>query len=691
MICPFVRVNAANEKAISNQQSAVSLADTTLVNTYIKLCFEDKTNNPFAIYYSFEALELAKKLKYKKGADKILKSLQSTVHCPRTTMDYSQFSVLSSQISVLILYDSLGYYYSNAGQQYKALECFRVIERITRINTNNTNERLKRSVLNGIAGCYKRIGIQYVNQQDYEISIEYSNKALQIYKRLENKLGIGGCYNNIGFVYINSGNNLLALDYFLKSLKIFEELKDKIGLANSNQNIGLVYTNEKDNSKALDYELKALKIYEEIKDKEGVFKCYVNLGNTYSNQGNYIKAIEFCNHALKMSEELQDERIMTIILNNIGDNYVNLGEYSRSLKYFNTALKLNQKNDDKINKVYLLNNIANIYLKLKRYNEALEYALESSKSAKELKQLVIENDGYRILKEIYKLKGNSNKALEYADLYKITSDSLYNSGKSKQILEIQNKYETEKKDKAILLLNKNNESNTGKIGKQKVIMRYMYGGFIVLVILIILIFRNMKIKNRNKKLIEKLHQQEKFQIKSELEVKEAELERNKTELELNKAYLERNKAEMELKNKDLELKNKNLEHFALRIVDKNEFIENIEKEVDALEGSEKDKKQLLNITNTIRQKIAHERNVFDIENKINKSYSEFFVKLNNKHPDLTKTENKICSLMLLNFDNKQIATLLNITTDSLRKDRYRLRKKLNLNPEDNTANYLKTL
>ena len=47
--------------------------------------------------------------------------------------------------------------------------------------------------------------------------------------------------------------------------------------------------------------------------------------------------------------------------------------------------------------------------------------------------------------------------------------------------------------------------------------------------------------------------------------------------------------------------------------------------------------------------------------------------------------------MVLNFDNKQIATWLNLTSDSYKKDRNRLRKKLNLNPEEDTANYLKTL
>ena len=71
--------------------------------------------------------------------------------------------------------------------------------------------RLSKSVLNGIAGCYKRIGIQYFNKEEYDISVKYFNKALDIYKGIKNKLDIGKCYNNIGLSYINSGNNNFLL------------------------------------------------------------------------------------------------------------------------------------------------------------------------------------------------------------------------------------------------------------------------------------------------------------------------------------------------------------------------------------------------------------------------------------------------------------------------------------------------
>ena len=95
MICPFVRVNAANEKAISYQLSAISKSDTSLINKYIKLSFDNNSNNPFAIYYSFEALELAKKIKYQKGIDELSRKCFTFKKCE--TFNSSQFSVLSSQ------------------------------------------------------------------------------------------------------------------------------------------------------------------------------------------------------------------------------------------------------------------------------------------------------------------------------------------------------------------------------------------------------------------------------------------------------------------------------------------------------------------------------------------------------------------------------------------------------------------
>ncbi len=202
-------------------------SDTSTVNKYIKLSFEDKAFVPFVIYNSLEALELAKKIKYNKGIDNIyeLRIWNDELGIKKAT--YNLRFILNNDINLsIILFDSLGYYYVREGQLDKAINCFRRAEALVENVRQQENrkdvipEALRKSVLDGIAVCYKKIGNKYFSMQAFEISLEYQNKALSIYKGLNNKIGIASCYNNLGISYINIGNNFLGLDYLLKALKI---------------------------------------------------------------------------------------------------------------------------------------------------------------------------------------------------------------------------------------------------------------------------------------------------------------------------------------------------------------------------------------------------------------------------------------------------------------------------------------
>lgn len=70
---------------------------------------------------------------------------------------------------------------------------------------------------------------------------------------------------------------------------------------------------------------------------------------------------------------------------------------------------------------------------------------------------------------------------------------------------------------------------------------------------------------------------------------------------------------------------------------------------------------------------------------------DFIKTLTHKYPTLTPFEIKLCVLLYLNLDTKEIASILCQTYDSIRVSRTRLRKKLNLNNEDNLVSFLMTL
>lgn len=77
--------------------------------------------------------------------------------------------------------------------------------------------------------------------------------------------------------------------------------------------------------------------------------------------------------------------------------------------------------------------------------------------------------------------------------------------------------------------------------------------------------------------------------------------------------------------------------------------------------------------------------------KIDAFSTAFYKKLTDQFKDLTKNEIRLCSLIKLNLDTKQIATLQNINPASVKMNRNRLRKKLNLEPEDDIYQFLQSI
>jgi DNA-binding NarL/FixJ family response regulator len=71
-----------------------------------------------------------------------------------------------------------------------------------------------------------------------------------------------------------------------------------------------------------------------------------------------------------------------------------------------------------------------------------------------------------------------------------------------------------------------------------------------------------------------------------------------------------------------------------------------------------------------------------------KVHANFEKNLINIHPKLTPSEIKLCSLIRLGIANKEIASVLNQTTDSVKVSRYRIRKKIDMGDCPNLESYL---
>ncbi len=69
-------------------------------------------------------------------------------------------------------------------------------------------------------------------------------------------------------------------------------------------------------------------------------------------------------------------------------------------------------------------------------------------------------------------------------------------------------------------------------------------------------------------------------------------------------------------------------------------------------------------------------------------HGNFIEKLRSKYPELTNYDIRLCALYSMNVSAREISELMAISMDSVKKARHRLRKKLELNPQDDLLVFL---
>ena len=166
------------------------------------------------------------------------------------------------------------------------------------------------------------------------------------------------------------------------------------------------------------------------------------------------------------------------------------------------------------------------------------------------------------------------------------------------------------------------------------------------------------------------------------------LVREKAEAEQQRA-----RVELEAKEKELVMKKSELTSLAFILEQKELFVRSILSDVQgmAVKTSDEDLRMpMQQLLRKLKHELNSEKHWEAIRVRMNDIHSGFLSRLLDQHPDLTKSELKLCSLMKLNLSRKEAAEVLHISVAGVEKRRYRLRKKLGLDPEAKMENYIHT-
>ncbi len=274
-------------------------------------------------------------------------------------------------------------------------------------------------------------------------------------------------FHDLGFVHSGIGLHKKAISYYLKGLEISQSNKDTFNFANISARLGGEFQYLHLNDSALKFNLQGLNNFTLIKHKRGIGASMVNLSSTYIALKQYDKAIKITEEAILIRKELGDDYAVTMLKANLTDCYF-----------------------DK-----------------KDYQKALELAIECEILAKKQNENELIQQNYNSLRKIYHAINNNNLAYLYASKLIVLKDSIFEKTNIKAINELQTKYDTEKKEQEIALLQIASKSASQKSKSDRNTRNLIIGSISLIAFLIAvfagLLFKRFKIINKQKDIIEK--------------------------------------------------------------------------------------------------------------------------------------------------------------------------------------------
>lgn len=338
------------------------------------------------------------------------------------------------------------------------------------------------------------------------LSFKNFNTALNIVKQTRNDSLQMPAYYGIANYYKHTGNYPKSMENFLKALKISEKRKDTADIAIVHACLGQLYL-QKDDQKQAKFNLNLAKnLLNENKNKPAYLIVIHTLANLYGMNGNYEEALKLDEEGLKISNKLKSNDLKATFLDNKANCFMFSNQLDSAKYYFNECLKLDLigKNEKQISDSYA--NLAQLAVFYKNDAEVKSYTEKSIAIAQNVNYHPGIAKNYNLLIDFYKTKGDYKNAYEYSNKYQSVYKSLINDRKEIAAAEFKTIYETDKKEKELLISKNKIAKSELQIKKKNAQFQILLLFSLALIAIGYLIYRQQKLKNKQ--------QEQEFQLKS---------------------------------------------------------------------------------------------------------------------------------------------------------------------------------
>jgi len=592
---------------------------------------------------------------------------------------------------ILILILILSSIYSNA---YNYLTTKKIHTKNTVLFVTFQNDSLSKNS-EKIADYQSKIA-DFNKKKYYDAAIKYSTKFLESIK------------DNSDIIYVKF--QLASLHYkkndFTQTyiqLSTLENLVEDHRQYDYYEKLGKLYTDISEYQKALLYLNKALEFETKAGNDNAIIRIYRSLGELNNNTKNYELALSYYNKGLSLSKKSNNYREMSAAYNNITTIEILNKDYQAALsKLLESKSLIDKIGSDNLTKNSIDYNIASVQIALNNLDEAKQilnqvstYCIKNNQDGlfsyclvanaeinekegdlklmvqnlKKALKITTELKNQNLMSEInlrlsntFEKLNNYKNALKHYKSHKDLNDSISAKIKNKDIIALQTRLEVSKYKEDLQVQSQKIELL--EIKSQKTTFIYTLLSLLILALLLLTIrqFNSLKLKKKNEAFLNEINT-----------LKEENLK------------------------KEVDFKTNQVTDFAIQIQEQNGVLLKLKERLNEIIQNNRSQlvnevtKEIKDLSYDIKTKIALNNEKVQLNSSIKETSESFLLNLKNQFPKLNDKEIKVCTLIRLNYNTKQIANQLGIAEHSIHNYRYNIRKKCELSKTDQLDEFLKNL
>lgn len=488
-----------------------------------------------------------------------------------------------------------------------------------------------------------KIANAHQGKGEYEKALSYAQSLRDLSQQLHDDALLAQALMLTGTVYLDMGIFDAAYTHLTQAITILlqepETNSDKLG--NGYNALGVLAAKQSQYEQAQNYIEKGLSLIDTLRDKQQIILLNSNLALCCI----YNKEIE-------RGERLLKEQIQRVLSQDIPYNltflqlslcriYIESGHYDQALEYGEMALASAEEKNNLLSTAQSLYYIGYIHFITQHDPEALACLLQADSIARQLELLDIQAYTAGHIAALYESMGEYEQAYRYAVRQNRDNNALNQKTNRENLYRLRHEYQYKQQLAEM-------EAETHKKTTRWILITSFSG------LTLLLLWT--------------------WQSRQKIKLKNIQLKQDQTYLEL------------EQKNKEITTK-------TLYLQQKNKLLADI---VDRLEKA----KHLFKVSNQpiidqiIREltQSTKDNSWEEFELRFEQVHTDFFKKLNERFPNLSPTEKRLCAYLKLNMNSKEIAALTHTTVGNVEQARFRLRKKMGLHGTDtNLMTFIESL